>query len=259
MTAIEHSPGLLMVGHGTRDPRGVGELITLVERIAERLPSVAVRPAFLELAEPTISASLADLLSHGVRSLVVSPVLLFAAGHAKEDIPRAIDAAMREDAKIPFVQTAHLGLHEQLVLLSSERFREATAELAVIPADETLLLLVGRGSRDSGATSEMIEFSRCRQRYDGLSHVTTSFFAMAEPRLESAIKALQNRPFRRIVVQPHLLFHGQILDRIAAAVHDANRQSVRQEWILCEHLGPSARLAQVFVERYRKTGREQGN
>lgn len=243
-------PGLLLVGHGTRDARGVAEFLAVAELVDQRLPGVLVRPCFLELAEPSIDATITEMMSGEIDVLVVVPVLLFAAGHAKQDIPRAIEASLRGHEEIPYIQAPHLGTHAQMIALSASRYQQATSQLAPVAADETMLLLVGRGSRDRAATAEMREFSQLRQHLGALPHVAIAFFAMAEPGLEATMRELRQQPFRRIVVQPHLLFQGQILDQIADLVREADRQTPDQGWVVCEHLGPSACLADALVDRF---------
>jgi sirohydrochlorin ferrochelatase len=191
-----------------------------------------------------------------VDSLVVAPVLLFAAGHAKQDIPQAVDRAIKQCPRTrlrhgnSFVLAPHLGTHGKIIDLSAQKYQQAIGQLAEVPAEETVLVLVGRGSRDRGATAEMLEFSRLRQRRCGLSDVRTAFYAMAQPNLGDSLQRLQTKAFRRIVVQPHLLFSGQILDQIVALVLDAKEKASRQEWVICNHLGPSPEIADVLVERF---------
>ena len=69
--------GLLLVGHGTRDARGVSEFLSLADQVAGRLPNVFVRPGFLELAEPTIRDAVEAITSRGVDAIVVVPALIF--------------------------------------------------------------------------------------------------------------------------------------------------------------------------------------
>ncbi len=242
--------GLLLVGHGTRDARGVSEFLALADQVAGRLPNVLVRPGFLEFSAPTVGDAVEAIASRGVDSMVVVPALLFAAGHAKRDIPRVIKEALLGRSEVPFVRAEHFGTHEQLIELSHRRYQEATSELARISDDETMLLLIGRGSRDRDANAEMLEFSKLRQHLGNLPHVTTAFFAMADPSFELTIQELQRRPFRRIVVQPHLLFFGQIMAQIVDRVNAANLQKSDQEWVVCEHLGRSSWLAQVVIDRF---------
>ena len=45
-------PAFLVVGHGSRDPRGVGEFHELVGLVRERNPGLAVEGGFIELSRP---------------------------------------------------------------------------------------------------------------------------------------------------------------------------------------------------------------
>src|SRR5690606_655117 len=85
--------GLLLVGHGTRSAAGTAEFRRTVGQVAALRPDWAVAGGFLELAEPTIPAAIDALAKQGVKRLIVMPLLLFAAGHARRDIPREIELA----------------------------------------------------------------------------------------------------------------------------------------------------------------------
>ena len=85
--------GLLLVGHGTRSRQGEGEFLEVAEQVSRRLTGVCVEPACLELTELTIPQGVSRLVERGARQIVVVPLLLFAAGHAKRDIPAAAEAA----------------------------------------------------------------------------------------------------------------------------------------------------------------------
>ena len=51
----EDAPALLIVGHGSRDPRGVREFHGLVDLVRRRNPSLTVEGGFIELSRPPIS------------------------------------------------------------------------------------------------------------------------------------------------------------------------------------------------------------
>ncbi len=91
--------GLLLVGHGTRDARGLAEFQTIARRVAEVADGFLVEACYLELAEPSIATAMRRLLERGVRRVTVAPLLLFAAGHAKRDIPGAVEAARAEGGR----------------------------------------------------------------------------------------------------------------------------------------------------------------
>ena len=54
------TPGLLLVGHGTRDPAGQAEFVELTSRIRARLPSIPCQACSLEFAEPNIEQGVAQ-------------------------------------------------------------------------------------------------------------------------------------------------------------------------------------------------------
>src|SRR5262245_61355286 len=124
----EATAGLLLVGHGTRSRRGIDEFHQLAEQVARQAAPLAVEPAFLEMCQPTIRDGLQRLFERGARHVMVSPLLLFAAGHAKRDIPRAVSDALAELCVTDQVTTAmagHLGCHPAILELSARRFRES--------------------------------------------------------------------------------------------------------------------------------------
>ncbi|MBI3464757.1 MAG: sirohydrochlorin chelatase [Planctomycetes bacterium] len=248
--AITPAPsGLLLVGHGTDDKQGQAAMLEVSQQVARLLPDVAVEPACLELSRPTISEAIATLAAHGVHQLTAVPVLLFAAGHVKRDIPLAVEQAAREH-RIPHVRMApHLGCHPAVVRLSTERFLEAVPKWGAIAKDETLLLFVGRGSRDPEANSDLAKFARLRWEQTPVGWLETCYLAMTQPTLADGLRFASSLPYRRIVVQPHLLFSGVLANRVAEAIDAARREHPGKEWILVGPLGTGEQIAQVIVEQ----------
>ena len=249
--------GILVAAHGTRNEQGLAECRQCTALLTERLPGVPIELAYLELAQPAIAQGIERLARAGVRRLLVAPLLLFAAGHAKRDIPREVAAAAAEHG-MQFEQAAHLGCHPALLELSATRFREALRELPPVPPEETLAILVGRGSLDETAIAEMHQFSRLRHELTPCRQLETAFLAMAEPRLEHALAAVAKRAaardaaepaIRRVVVQPHLLFSGDLLTKCRQLVEQAAAQSPELEWIVAGHLEPAPHLLDAIVGR----------
>src|SRR3712207_2007383 len=83
-------PALLVVGHGSRDPRGAGEFHELVTLVRQRAPNLAVEGGFIELSRPPISECVERLAHVGSRRVAAVPLMLLAAGHAKDDIPATL-------------------------------------------------------------------------------------------------------------------------------------------------------------------------
>lgn len=248
---MSHKPtGLLIVGHGTRSERGLAEFrdtVELVQRMAAPTPVVA---CFLELAEPTIEQGIALLAAQGVERIVVMPLLLFAAGHAKQDIPEAVCAAAALHPHMEFAMAAHLGCHERLLRLSEQRFFAAAAGREEVSPVDTLWLMVGRGSRDESALAEMRQFVDLRLRRTPVGQVRVAYLAMAEPTLSSALKEIAELRYQRVVVQPHLLFHGELLETVSAEVAQMAARWPQQQWLVAPHCGVADLLAEAILERF---------
>nr|WP_207955801.1 CbiX/SirB N-terminal domain-containing protein [Rubrobacter marinus] len=83
-------PALLVVGHGSRDPRGAREFHELVGLVRERSPGLAVEGGFIELSKPPISECVNKLVEGKATRISAVPLMLLAAGHAKDDIPATL-------------------------------------------------------------------------------------------------------------------------------------------------------------------------
>ena len=224
---------ILLVGHGTRSERGQSQFLSLAEEVRRRLDQPLER-AFLELAEPTIEQALARLLARPIDRLIVAPLLLFAAGHAKEDIPTAVAGALRRlgRAEVPLTQTEPFGCEQPIVELAHQRLLEALAGRAQVPHDQTLLVVVGRGSSDVTATSEMHKFAARLCRRANFENVRVAFLAKAEPTLDQILVGDGLPQFQRIIIQPHLLFHGELVERLRRQVGEIAAERPTQEWIV---------------------------
>ncbi|MCE9547310.1 MAG: sirohydrochlorin chelatase [Planctomycetia bacterium] len=255
MTIPDATPrdGLLLIGHGTRSLAGQEELRTAATRVAALSPGSLVQPCFLELAEPSIAKGMALAYRAGVRRLTVAPLLTFAAGHANRDIPLAVATAAAEYSDFEIVgQTLPLLCHEAMLWLSELRYRQALSGLPPVPAAETMLVMIGRGSSEPAATAEMHRFAGLRCQRTPVGRLEVGFMAMQKPSLEDVLERASGATgMRRIVVQPHLLFQGELLQEIREAVLCAASTNPSRQWIVVPHLGPGWPLARAIVDRAR--------
>jgi sirohydrochlorin cobaltochelatase len=241
--------GWLLVGHGTREPRGLQEFLATAALVAQRATALAIEPCFLEFAQPTIDAGFRALVERGARRVVVVPALLFAAGHARRDIPAAVAAVAAEYPEVLVEQTEHLGCHETVIGLSKARYDEALAGEPRVPDEQTALVMVGRGSHDASATAEMRQFVEIRRAQTPRAHAQACFVAMAEPSLPGALDAVARLGVQRVVVQPHLLFGGALSQRIESVVDGHARKHPQIQWLTTACLGPSPLLAEALWQR----------
>ena len=251
--------GLLLVGHGTRDPLGRAEFLQTVALVRERCGGVPVECGFLELAEPTIGAGVEAFVRRGVSQIIAAPVLLFAAGHAKEDIPRELASAANRFPGVGVCQARPLECHPAILELSAERFRAALATTAdesqnCRATDSTLWILVGRGSSDPEAIAKVHEFAVARRQLTPVSQVAVAFVAAAQPRLPQTLVEAATSLAERIVVQPHLLFHGEVLHEIRNQVSAIAERFPAKQWLVTDHLGVSQKVVEAILDLAKKCG-----
>lgn len=235
-----------MVGHGTRNPQGVAQLKSLVQQMEQRFPHLPIETSFLELAEPTIADGVTALQQRGVARFVTVPILLFTAGHAQQDIPEAVDEAIKDLDIESCGQSPALGLHPLLMRLSEIRFQSAIGSLA--PATPTLsLAMVGRGARNRDAVSQMCELQRKRGVQSGVAWCGVGFFAVARPTVDELLEEVSRTTNEAIVVQPHLLFEGELMEQLREKVAKFQEKDHGRRWIMAEPLGADPLLADLFL------------
>lgn len=268
--AFGPSRGILVVGHGTADQTGADETRQIARLVAALLPGVPVELGFLEVIGPSIAESLLRLAARGCREVVAAPLLLFKAGHARQDVPAAVRDGARA-AGVSCRQSDPLGCHEKIVALSRRRRREALALLAPSAPESTVLVMVGRGSSDPGAHGQLEEFTAATlhsERESRPGRVELGFVAAARPTLaeavahaaggsvlharhdeKSALESLRRDGVRRIILQPHLLFSGHVQEQVSAAAAAGRATHPEIEWVQVERLGPDPLVAEALVER----------
>jgi len=264
------SRGVVVVGHGTADPVGAEETRRIAELVAGTLPDVAVELGFLEVIGPSIGEALQRLADRGCTEAVAAPLLLFTAGHARRDVPEAVrDGAAR--AGLAVWQSDALGCHPDILALTQQRRREALAPLEPVPAENTVLLMIGRGSSDPTAHRQLHDFALATCGEPSTSpaqmRIELGFVAAARPTLNEAIANAargsgaenggdeRSRSIgdagivRRVVVQPHLLFRGHVEEQVTAAVDRGRREHPEIEWVQVQRLGADPLVARALIER----------
>lgn len=247
-----HSSGVLICGHGSRDPEAATEFAALAATVAARLTGRATRHAFLEFARPTIAEGLEALRADGVRKILALPALLFAAGHVKNDIPSALGeyAARHRDTEIVYGRA--LGHDPKLLRAAGDRIRAAVAEadgrFGPVALADTLLLTVGRGASDPDANGDMAKLGRMLWEGLGFGWGEVAYSGVTFPLVAPALDRVARLGFRRIVVFPYFLFTGVLVQRINAAAEAARAPSGPQIAI-ARYLGDHPLVIDTVIER----------
>ncbi|MEU8542199.1 sirohydrochlorin chelatase [Streptomyces sp. NPDC048717] len=233
------APVLLVLAHGSRDPRHAATVRSLVDRAGLLRPGLRMETAFLDFNLPSVPGVLDRLAAEGVREVVALPLLLTRAFHAKADIPAVLSAA---PPALRIRQAAVLGPSPLLPAAVERRLYEA----GLTPADKstTGVVLASAGSSDPEAIAAIAKTAR-ELRRTGWCSVRPAFASASLPRTEDAVRALRAEPgVRRVAVSPYVIAPGRLPDRIAAGA------AVSGADILADVLGPCPELARLLIERY---------
>ncbi|CAM2151698.1 precorrin-8X/cobalt-precorrin-8 methylmutase [Pararobbsia alpina] len=258
MSAAADTPAddyaIVIAGHGSRDPDGVAEFEALVDLVRAREPNRIVRHGYLEFATPTIDVAVEQAIAAGARHVVMVPGVLLAATHAKNDMPSELLALERQYPEIRFSFGAALDLHAKLLQLCAQRVIEAEGRAAqssgeTVPRSEACLVVVGRGTSDPDANSEISKLARMLEEGLGFGTSLTCYAGTAKPKVADGLAAAARLGYRRVVVLPYFLFDGILVKRIYAAAEELAARNPSLEILQASYLGPHTHVADVFIER----------
>src|SRR5271168_2758240 len=203
---------VLLCGHGSRDPEAVAEFERAAGALRPRLPEFDFATGYLEFARPTIRDGLAALAARGARRILAIPGMLFAASHVKNDLPWEMNSFIAANPGIEVRLGRDLGIEPKLLAAAAERIAAAVPERR----SDTLLVVVGRGTNDPDANSNIAKIARMLWEGMGFGWAEAAFSGVADPRVDAALERAVRLGFRRIVVFPYFLFTGILVKRIYA-------------------------------------------
>lgn len=241
---------IVLAGHGSRDPDGVREFEALVALMRQRVGARRLDYGYLEFAQPTITEAVQASIAAGSRRIVVVPAILFAAMHAKNDMPGELQMLQQAFPDVTLHFGAAMDLHPRLLSLAQQRIVEAEAQSSQhVRRADTCLVVVGRGTSDPDANSEVSKLCRMLEEGMGFGTSFVCYSGTAKPLVTDGLRAAARLGHRRIVVLPFLLFDGILVKRIyeAATVLAARHPEI--EVLSTHYMGVHPDIAEVFLER----------
>jgi sirohydrochlorin cobaltochelatase len=247
--ASKNGPALLVVGHGSRDARAAEEFGRLLSLLRERVPALEIEGGFIELARPPISECVNRLVRGGAREISAVPLMLLAAGHAKNDIPATLARERITHRGVTFRYARPLGIRPELLSLVDERVS------AVVSGEEraqSAVLVVGRGSSDPDANSDLAKVARLF--YEGRPYplVENAFVSLASPSVPEALERCKRLGARRVVVFSYFLFTGVLEERIRRQGEEFAGANPHVEVRYAGYFGPHPSVADLILARYRE-------
>jgi sirohydrochlorin cobaltochelatase len=241
---------VMICGHGSRSRVAVEEFNQLARHLRRRLPGSDVESGFLEFARPVIRDGLEALKARGARRIVCLPGMLFAAGHVKNDLPSEINEFAAENPGIDIRFGRELAIDTRLLAASAERIEAAErASACPMSRKDTLLMVVGRGTNDPDANSNVGKVARMLWEGMGFGWAEVSYSGVAYPLVDVGMDHAMRLGYRRIIVFPYFLFTGILVDRIYAKADEAAARHPEVEVLKALYLNDHPLVIDTFLER----------
>ena len=240
----------MVCGHGSRDEGAVAEFEKLAVAIRDRADGIPVEYGFLEFATPVIKEGLAALVDQGVTDVLAVPGMLFAAGHAKNDIPSVLNTWAAGADGINIRYGRELAIDLKMLRAAADRIQEALdAAGDDVPIEETMLVVVGRGASDPDANSNVAKVMRMLWEGFGFGWGETAYSGVTFPLVEPGLEHAAKLGYRRIVVFPYFLFTGVLVRRIYDYTDAVAARHPDIEFIKAPYLNDHPMVVETFMER----------
>ncbi len=109
------SLGIVLFGHGSRDPLWHLPMQAVAQRIGALNPGVLVQCAYLELTQPDLPTATLSLMAAGAKFITVVPLFLGVGKHAREDLPVLVNSLQLQHPTVTFKLQCAVGEDPRLI------------------------------------------------------------------------------------------------------------------------------------------------
>ena len=193
--------GIMVCGHGSRSKSAEREFGLLAKGLKKRFPEIPVEYGFLEYSAPNIHMGLDSLRDQNVEHIIAVPGMLFAATHAKNDIPSVLLTYQEKNPGLKISYGRELGLHSEMIAAFEARILESLNVDHIHEGDlyETMLVVVGRGTSDTYANAEAAKLTRIVAENLGFGWSETVYSGVTFPSVGQGLEiALRRSEERRV-------------------------------------------------------------
>ena len=243
--------GILICGHGSRNKLAITEFKELTDFIQKRFPTLLVEFGFLEFAKPSLTDALDKLRNNYIKKVIAIPAMLFAAGHVKNDIPTLLmNYSKQTDMEI--IYGRELGINNLMISAACERVKDVFKKDTSLKPEESLLVVVGRGSSDPDANSNVSKITRMMVEGIGLGWGETVFSGVTFPLVEPGLRNAVRLGYKNIIVFPYFLFSGVLVTRIKRQSDLVALNYPNISFIHAKYLSAHPLVVDTFVERIKE-------
>ncbi|MBK7005340.1 MAG: CbiX/SirB N-terminal domain-containing protein [Burkholderiales bacterium] len=112
--------GVILFGHGSRDPLWHKPIEAVAAQTAALSPDTPVACAYLELSTPDLATAVAGLVERQVRAVRIVPLFLGVGRHAREDLPVLVAQLRQTYPEVTFTLNKAVGEDSRLVQLLAQ-------------------------------------------------------------------------------------------------------------------------------------------
>jgi sirohydrochlorin cobaltochelatase len=192
-----------------------------------------------------------ELRDLGVDEILAVPGMLFAATHARNDIPSVLTSYQEKHSNIKIKYGRELALHPEMITAFQARILEALKVDSIQEGElyDTMLVVVGRGTSDVSANAEAAKLTRIVAENMGFGWSETVYSGVTFPSVGQGLNIVTGLGYKKIVVAPYFLFTGRLIDRIYKYVDIAAKQFPNIEFLKAKYLADQDHVINTFVDR----------
>ena len=245
--------GVMICGHGSRSQAAVDEFAVLAQKLPAYLPKDwETDYGYLEFANPVIRDGLDRLRDKGCDRILAVPGMLFAAMHAKNDIPTVLNTYAKANG-VEVSYGRELGVDPKMIAAAGARVQEAVdranAELGDLPMHETCLVVIGRGASDPDANANVSKIARMLWEGMGFGWCEVGYSGVTFPLVEPCLQHVTRLGYKRVIVFPYFLFTGILIDRIYGFTDQVAAEHPNIQFVKAGYLNDHPSVLETFAER----------
>ena len=124
MTTATARKGIILCGHGSRDPLWRQPIEAVAARLVSAQPGLPVICAYLELQQPDLPSAAAELVRRGATQVTIVPMFLGTGKHAREDLALLLERLRNQYPTVAFTLQPAVGEDPRLLDLIARIARE---------------------------------------------------------------------------------------------------------------------------------------
>ncbi len=251
---LPDSYALCLLGHGSRDPEGIEEFLILWKKLRERNFCQITEAGFLEFSKPTVAEALSTCQSNGIKNIIILPSILFSGEHTQRDIPDTIREVCRDHPEINLIFSEPLGTQPEIIEVCQVRIKEGEKlSQKSILRSETLLMIVGHGSRDTDFNSQVDKNLFQLGEKLGFGKTIICFAGTSQHSLEDMQEKFDPQGFHRVILLPFFLFTGVWVKRVHGLADTFQKKYPDIEFLKAPCLKHHDIIVNTLIQRARKS------